>query len=397
MRLPPTLRRAALVILVPLFALILYIPIQQRILRIRAERLHAEILALQLHPGTFADIQRMQKEWGAHGYSRGPCTPEHCAYNIHFIDLFEWLSDKYQDGEGNHRAFWNHAFQLYALFGGHPTGVFGNLLVRGNRMWGANFSIGIEAYPGTGRSEGDVYEVIAVINSGTRLSSRNFPISAIFLRQGFRTLKFMNCANCEEVDVDLTHQTDPADIERFNHLNLNCITRWHLCRHPDELAPEIWKQASLDPDSERLPDDDPEVCAISPTILSREANDIALVKVLSVKTLPEPIVEAEIRQVAVVRVLQPLKHGRLYRAIDTVEFPYRPDSMWPRNSFGSHLAVGQQYLFLYRQPQFADNPTPLYLEPCHALLATPENTALIRQGIALDNSGGEFYDYLGEP
>lgn len=62
--------------------LFLVVQAQNQVLRRSAERLHAEIVALQMHPGTFADIQRMQREWGKFGHWDGQCTADHCIYTV---------------------------------------------------------------------------------------------------------------------------------------------------------------------------------------------------------------------------------------------------------------------------------------------------------------------------
>jgi hypothetical protein len=58
---------------------------------------------------------------------------------------------------------------------------------------------------------------------------------------------------------------------------------------------------------------------------------------------------------------------------------------------------GKEYLFLYREPRPNEIDNFLHLEPCHGILASPENRALVQQGIALDPSAGEPYDYGNQP
>ena len=58
---------------------------------------------------------------------------------------------------------------------------------------------------------------------------------------------------------------------------------------------------------------------------------------------------------------------------------------------------GKEYLFLYREPRPNEIDNSLYLESCHGILASAENSALVQQGIALDPSAGEPYDYWNQP
>jgi hypothetical protein len=397
MRLLPAPRIITVGILVLLLAIILYIPIQQHLLRNRAERLHAEILALQLHPGTFADVQRMQKTWGAYAHYDGPCTQRHCIYSITLKDLFLWWTNKHP-GDGEHSLFPIGVFKAYAFFGGHPTQVGATIRVRDNRMWGADFAVEVFTYPGTGRNEGQVYAVLVGINSGTRLFRRHEFIRTDLLSKGFRTTAELQCLGCQVVDVNLTHQTDPKDIERFNRLDLSCITRWHPCKHPQEMAPELWMQALHDkPVEDRLHENDPEVCTLSPSILAREANDIALVKVLSVEAIRDSDT-TQVSQRATVQILQLLKNGRSYPTTDPPGFAVPPGSIRPEAGKNPAQPIeGKEYLFLYREPRPNEIDNFLYLEPCHGILASPENSALVHQGIALDPSAGEPYDYWNQP
>jgi hypothetical protein len=341
----------------------------------------------------------MQKEWGAHGYSRGPCTQHHCIYAITLNDLFLWWSDKHYDPQKGSALFTDvRLFKTYALFGGHPTRVFANLRVHENRMWGADFGFEVFTYPGTGRNDGQVYAVGAGIGSGTRLTRRHESARSDLLREGFRTTEDLQCLGCQDADAEITQQTDPKDIERLNRLDLSCITRWLSCKHPDEMAPELWKQAMQDkPMEDRRQDDDRQVCTVSPSILARESNDIALVKVLSLETMHIEDSNEQGQQ-ATVQILKLLKNGRTYRTNNTPEFAIPPRSIRPENGDKTAaLLEGKEYLFLYREPRPDEIDNSFYLEPCHGLLATPENTALIQQGIALDPSAGEPYEYWREP
>jgi hypothetical protein len=273
MRFTSILRRVGLTVVALLLAVLLFVQFEQRLLRHRAEHLHSEILALQLHPGTFADIQRLEREWGSHAHYEGSCTEHHCIYEIKLSDVFlKWTDGLSSDFDRKHRLF-----RLYSLLGGHPAFVVANVRVRNNRMWGADFTSLVMTYPGKGRNDGETYAVIADVTSGSRLLWRNEDFQADILQQGFRTDEGLQCLGCEFVSVNMTAQTNPKDIERFNRLNLDCITRWRACKDPWDMAPESWAQALLDKSRTDSPEE--QACAISPSLLAREANDILLVKV----------------------------------------------------------------------------------------------------------------------
>jgi hypothetical protein len=378
------------------------IQVRQLLFRRQAERLHAEILALQLHPGTFADIQRLQREWGAFGNYEGPCNEHHCIYEIEFED--GWRNRLPHLGPYSSFLQRPWFFLIYPLFGGHAARVGANIRVRDNRMWGADFFLELGEYPGgEGRNEGQFYENSVDLSSGSRLSNRgDLPVRQI--RQGFRTREVLNCLGCEVVMVSMTPQTNPGDIGRFNQIQFNCLTGWRSCKHPVDLAPALWAQALKDeqdpelrePEEQSWPEE--QSCLLSTQILAREANDIALVKVLSVRMVQfSPDLQPDRRVTA--RILQPIRNGRAYRTTEILEFSAEPYVL--RNEDGKDqfpLVVGSEYFFLYQQ-KWPDQPESSVQElwPCHAVPNTPEVAAAIQQGIALDPSTGEPYDYLNEP
>jgi hypothetical protein len=294
------------------------IQFRQAHFRSQVERLHSEILALQLHPGTFADILRMQSEWGAYGGYKGPCTEHHCIYEIDFEN--GWLNRPRNDGP--YRSFipkrW--FYKIYLLFGGRPAGVQADVRVRDNKLWGADFTLGILMYPGKGRNEGEFYQNTASLASSSRVSHRD-ELSVRDIGQGFRTSEELNCLGCEYVSAHIGPDTNAADIERFNQIRFNCLTGWRSCKHPVDLAPALWQQALNDEQSPQGSEE--ESWLIPPHILAREINNIVLVKVLSV----EPGQDVEVagpHQDFTVRVLQPMKNARAYRTGDILKFSASP-------------------------------------------------------------------------
>jgi hypothetical protein len=141
---------------------------------------------------------------------------------------------------------------------------------------------------------------------------------------------------------------------------------------------------------------DEQSCLLPIQILAREANDVALVKVLSARS--RQIYQGWPYRMLTARILQPVKNGRAYRATDILDFIAEPYALRTEDGKDQFpLVVDKEYFFLYRQPQPGEIWSIAELRPCHVLPNTPEAAAAIKQGIALDPSAGEPYDYLNEP
>jgi hypothetical protein len=262
-------------------------------------------------------------------------------------------------------------------------------------MWGADFFLALAEYPGTGRNNGEFYEDLVQISSGSRLSHHG-DLRVREIRQGFQIKGELNCLGCEFVWVNMTPQTNASDIERLNQVQFNCLTGWRSCKHPVDLAPTLWAQALRDEQDQTPPDDNP--CLLPTQTLAREANDIALVKVLSAKSVRSAY-QADPSRLLTVRILEPMKNARLHRTTDVLTFSIGADAIRPDDGKNRiPIVVGNEYFLLYQHllPDQPGYPSP-YLFSCHAVPNTPENAAEIQRGIALDPSAGEPYDYLDEP
>jgi len=392
---PRYFRRATFVVVALVVAFSLFVRAQQYLFRQQVDRLHREILALQLHSGNFADIQRLQREWGAYAHYNGPCTPHHCIYQITLYDgLDNWFknpSDPFPYFEAMRTRF---ILKAYAFFGGRPGYAVANVRVRDDQMWGADFAIGIATYPGKGRNEGEPYMVLAGIQSGSRLSGRN-DSSSDALRRGFRTESGLNCLGCEFVEVFLTPQTEVRDIERFNQFNFSCITAIWACKDPVDIAPDAWNEGLKE--NEDKTDSEKQLCRVPPTILAREANDIVLAKVQSLEKGPKPD-PGPPNQWVTVQIIKLLKNGRTFPIASNFEFVAGPYALRRENeNTPARLVAGNEYFFLYRRPSLYELSVKAIFDPCHILAKTSESAASIQEGIALDPSNGEPYNFRNEP
>jgi len=400
-------RTLYLLIAIPL-VLFASIQFQQRLLRYRAERLHAEIVALQLHPGTFADIQRMQKEWGRFAHYEGECTQHHCIYEIKLLDQYLRMSrsawDRLNRANLPVTEEWriDKAFEylslLYRAVGGRPAEANADLEVRDNHMWGVNFGMGAYTSPGVGRNEGHEYMLAAHTGLNSRVLGSAL-IDSKFLPLGYSDYLELHCLGCEVVSATFTAQTDPLLIKRFNQLNFNCLGPWHPCKHPEDMAPNLTLQAQLDM---KLPnanssDSDSTYCKVSIAVRAREAEDIVLVQIATPQLHTDPDSRQQY-QTATAIVQQQLKNGKRTAVGSSIDFvtvasakSFAPDEIWKK---------GQRLFLLYSEPKANDIVQSREIAPCNDPADTSATLAEIRSGIALDGSTGEqwdWYDLSGEP
>ena len=117
--------------------------------RAQVERLHAEIVALQLHPGSFKDLQKLQDEWGEYGDHKGHCTEHHCIYEIAMNDGWRPWADVWSSFPAS-RWF----YRLYPYLGGRISQATANIRVRDNRMWGPTLDSGLSKVQVQGETAG---------------------------------------------------------------------------------------------------------------------------------------------------------------------------------------------------------------------------------------------------
>ncbi len=67
--------------------LLLYVQVNERIMRHRAERLVEEMRQLEVNKSTWDDLQGIRTRWGAWGHYEGECTTKKCDYRIDLEDL----------------------------------------------------------------------------------------------------------------------------------------------------------------------------------------------------------------------------------------------------------------------------------------------------------------------
>jgi hypothetical protein len=139
--------------------------------------------------------------------------------------------------------------------------------------------------------------------------------------------------------------------------------------------------------------DERDACSLSTKTLAREANDIALVTVLSVVS-PQDWAPDEPPQRGTMQFIQLLKNVRSHTTLDKAAFYASPGSVPRVNSHsGAPLIAGNRYFFLYSQRRPDEPGQEVEILPCHAIPDTSEDAKAVQEGIAQDPSNGEPYEF----
>jgi hypothetical protein len=230
------------VLLGMLLAPFVAVQIQQRIFRHRAERLLADLRALQLRQASLAEMQAEFTRWVPHG---NPCSEDGCS-----LEGDSWrpsfiltASPNPMDAATDWHKVWLPA--LFRSFGGHVAHLsawFGTPF--GRRM--VSFEVDVEASPGDGSSD---YHAANVL-SGSAMCGMWFSLhddwQGLTLHPNYVIGGMDPDASypplATSVYVAFGPHAAPADVERLMSFDLSCLTRWRPCREPRDLMPEAAAQ-----------------------------------------------------------------------------------------------------------------------------------------------------------
>jgi len=137
---------ACVSILAAVAGLSVFVQIEQQLLRWRAERLLADIRAVQMGKSTWMDAQRLMYRWGAWGAWIGSCSADDCEYQIalqdasHTYPVFFWT----QKGNTVRAAGHEYALRLqwfYWILGGRAANVYASIRVKNGVVWTKSFEV----------------------------------------------------------------------------------------------------------------------------------------------------------------------------------------------------------------------------------------------------------------
>jgi hypothetical protein len=236
--------------------------IEQHIFRRRAERLLAEVQALDLRQTPWNQVQSQFRSWGSAVQIDGktPCDEHSCQMEILLEEgVYRFLSGenvfvrldnylrwrlKLPDTAGPFVRAEVALLHAYIRAGGRPAQVLATLQVHDGIVWTKGFRIIIVAYSPT--LFGGVHEYSLMADAGTlsrfRGSTSNSVDPQVTLHPNYTIGAPGGCEICIAGWVYFTPYADRADIHRLMQFDLSCLTRFHQCLTQADLMPLAWSQ-----------------------------------------------------------------------------------------------------------------------------------------------------------
>ena len=241
------LLRFSLVGIILVLMLAVYVPVQQRLLRHRAERLLSSIRTLELRKSNWEDAQRLIHHWGSWGDDKGRCTSGGCLYTIE-------LTDRLLNTARSHPKLfklWSWLYRPYSFLGGRPTRVIASFTVKDGIIWRKSYELIVTVPPEKGPDApfgGYGYDLIGRARTVSNFYPRQTP--QVLLHPEYQVWSPGGCKICKAVVAEYTPYAAHSDIQRLMNFNLSCITSREPCREKNEILPAAW--AHLESEAESI-------------------------------------------------------------------------------------------------------------------------------------------------
>jgi len=379
------LRIAAFTVGLLLLGTVALVRMQQCLLRWRAERLLSDIRSLQLGKSTWADAQKIMTRWGAWGFYEGSCTEKRCAYQIAFRDVsrtFPVMSvpDGNLHAEPQERKAW--VLKAYRILGGQPALVAARVEVINGAIWGKGYELYLSIPDGSYTNEG---EYVLSTYAETVWRRKDLHDSYKANPTDYRIGRGEPCSGCEIIEAQYTPYADPKFINDVMNFNLDCLTRFILCRHPEQIAPGMWQRADKDKSNPESVKTTVQVskCTMSSEFLGREQENVVIATVLDsqVNQLPRNNWRSAVS-------------FHLDRRLKRADFWKMGDLRWANTSAYDRgiweagrpalFRPGSKVILMFETPNEFSPQGSIGFDLCDVLPATDENLAAVMRGVHED-------------
>lgn len=373
--------------------------IQQRILRWRAERLLADIREIQMGKSTWADAQKLMYRWRKWGTWVGTCNADECEYQVALQDslqslpTFFWTdTDLKRHSEGRKYSPWQ--LRLYSLLGGRVALVYAYVRVKDGIIWRKSYEV---ETPRHFFADGFIDPLVGDAEGTTHFKpSHDWPMLAqhpeysIMAAGPCEGCRDGACTICEMIQAHFTPFADPAIVNELLDFNLSCLTSWHECEEPKEIAPAAWKLYTQErADEERRWNANSwKRCDMPVERLGRDYRFALLTEVVSIKASPDSELT---RYVVDLRGIASLKNQAEFKAgILKESLIGWSDTVLSGGVHMSEIKPGSRLIFLFDEPPdksniglLSDLP-PWTTDFCTYVPDTNANRAALQRGIQRD-------------
>ena len=209
--------------------LFLVVQTGQWVARRRAERVFADVRALELNRSTWADAQRLMTRWGAWGSYEGTCDAQSCKYYISSNGWPESVLVKVRDSLGLSDRVWSAVARLFQFVGGHYTDISTSFIIRNQVVVGVQFTMISSTLPGD--------SMMSTARSAVQPEKLDFwpekdphPEYEMRLRGGTLSYFF----------TEFTPAAKKEDLEWLTAFDFSCMTRWRPCVNQGDQMPTAW-------------------------------------------------------------------------------------------------------------------------------------------------------------
>lgn len=389
-------RIAAIAVLAPVVCLAAYVPIQQHILRWRAERLLADIRQIQMGKSTWAGAQRLMTKWGAWGKCEGSCGAEYCEYSIMLPDTLQELTNHFleqtqSEKQEERHFYWGWELRLYSVLGGRISQIHASIRVKNGIIWTKSYAL----YTASSFYEYGVEEFLIGSAYGTTRFANSVDRPTLNLHPEYSLTAAGRCEGCDDgfctvcqmIQAVSTPFANPGIVDQLFEFNLGCISNWWQCNEPKEIMPTVWRLYKHDREllakrSKQMGERDWARCDSPIDTLGRDYAFALLTEVAKIQTSPD---SGLTKYVASLRGLKSLKNRAAFGAALLKEpLIGWSDAILPGGIRMAQLKPGSQIILLFEKSPDDRTTWSTYPDYCSYVPNTDENRAAIESGIARD-------------
>jgi len=355
------LRVGCVVALALVAGLAVFVQIQQRILRWRAEQLLADMRELQSDKSTWADAQKIMTRWGVWGSYEGSCTAERCEYRIVIEDTlstFVWAHvDRYP---------FLRLFSVSSVFLGERGGfVVATLYVKGGVLEKSSYQLDF----------GEIFGRATAVNDFEPYENLNLRL----LHPEYWVGSPGACTGCIKFETGYTPLAGREKIRELTDFNFSCITRILPCNTEAEIMPTAWNQYQ-----EELPDrhsweDSFENCTLPLELYGREERSIAIADVISRKgempTGSNISWSTQLRAIRSLKKKMPWPEDQILTASES----YQGEEISGWSS--TYLLAGKPFIIFGEFQEYPPGKKVLLLDNCGVVPYNEQNLSAIQRGI----------------